>query len=194
MINGLMLVSPAITFQPLCFDPGNDLPYQAFLPSYAATAWYHDRLPHKPADLHDFLAEVRRFAEDVYGPALMRGARITDAEAARVAEALHRYTGLPVADLLAADLRITDARFTKAVLREPGRPSAGSTAGFADPTPARTATPASAIPATTAPWAPTPASSTCMSAGRSGSIRPSRTWCSAPRPTRSGAGTRSPRS
>ncbi|MCA9527097.1 MAG: alpha/beta hydrolase [Myxococcales bacterium] len=121
MLNGLILVSPALSFQQLSFDPGNDLAYQAFLPTYAATAWYHDRLPEKPADLPAFLAEVRRFAEDVYGPALMRGARLSEAEAATVALALHRYTGLPLEELLAADLRITDAEFTKAVLRTPGQ-------------------------------------------------------------------------
>ncbi len=39
-----MLVSLAIDLQTLSFDHGNDLPYALFLPTYAATAWYHRAL------------------------------------------------------------------------------------------------------------------------------------------------------
>ena len=39
-----MLVSLAIDLQTLSFDHGNDLPYALFLPTYAATAWYHQAL------------------------------------------------------------------------------------------------------------------------------------------------------
>src|SRR3954469_216675 len=44
-LNGVMLVSCALDFQLLRFDPSNDLPCVLFLPTYAATAWYHKRLP-----------------------------------------------------------------------------------------------------------------------------------------------------
>ena len=44
-LNGLMLVSSILNFQPYRFVSGNDLPYITFLPTYAATAWYHKRLP-----------------------------------------------------------------------------------------------------------------------------------------------------
>ena len=39
-----MLVSLAVDLQTLSFDPGNELPYPLFLPTYAATAWYHKAL------------------------------------------------------------------------------------------------------------------------------------------------------
>src|SRR5690606_31413451 len=42
--NGLMLISSVLNFQTLHFEVGNDLPYVLFLPTYTATAWYHDRL------------------------------------------------------------------------------------------------------------------------------------------------------
>ncbi len=43
-LNGVMLVSLAVDLQTLCFDHGNELPYPLFLPTYAATAWYHKAL------------------------------------------------------------------------------------------------------------------------------------------------------
>src|SRR4051794_32364832 len=43
--NGIVLISSILHMQTARFDPGNDLPYSLFLPTYAATAWYHGKLP-----------------------------------------------------------------------------------------------------------------------------------------------------
>ena len=43
-VNGIVLISSVLNFQTLEFEPGNDVPYPLFLPTYAATAWYHKRL------------------------------------------------------------------------------------------------------------------------------------------------------
>ena len=43
--NGIMLISTIMNFGTTSFAAGNDLPYALFLPSYAATAWYHKKLP-----------------------------------------------------------------------------------------------------------------------------------------------------
>ena len=40
-LNGIILVSSILDFQTARFDPGNDLPYILFLPTYAATAYFH---------------------------------------------------------------------------------------------------------------------------------------------------------
>ena len=40
-----IMISPALNFQTIGFDVGNDLPYILFVPGYAATAWYHKALP-----------------------------------------------------------------------------------------------------------------------------------------------------
>jgi len=42
--NGIVLISTIMNFETADFAPGNDLPYVMFLPSYAATAWYHRKL------------------------------------------------------------------------------------------------------------------------------------------------------
>ena len=43
-----------------------DLPYELALPTYAATAWYHKKLPQQPAALEPFLKDVEEFAMGPY--------------------------------------------------------------------------------------------------------------------------------
>jgi carboxypeptidase C (cathepsin A) len=63
-LNGVMLVSCALDFAVLRFDPANDLPPALFLPTYAATAWYHKRLSPElqKRPLRKLLDEVEAFA------------------------------------------------------------------------------------------------------------------------------------
>ena len=82
-------------FQTLLFTPNNDLPYVLFLPTYAATAWYHKRLSAElMVDLPALLAEVTAFAETTYASALMQGAKLDAATEMRWREQLAQYTGV----------------------------------------------------------------------------------------------------
>ena len=94
-----------------------DLPYELYLPTMAATAWYHDKLPHKPADLAVFLQQVRRFALGDYARALAQGDKLSPVETQAIAQQLHNDTGLPVKFLLEIRLRVTPGRFEKELLR-----------------------------------------------------------------------------
>lgn len=121
-LNGLMLVSMVLNFGTLEFDPGNDLPYILFLPTYAATAFYHNRLaPDLQADLATTLREVEQFARTDYALALMQGANLPADERADIAARLARYTGLSADYVARSDLRIRDDRFVKELLRTQGR-------------------------------------------------------------------------
>ena len=117
--NGILLVSSILNFQTARFTQGNDLPYPLFLPTYAATAWYHKKLP---ADLQskplgDFLREVTAFAGGDYPSALTKGDRLSPAERQEIAKRLARYTGLSETYVDEADLRIEIQRFCKELLR-----------------------------------------------------------------------------
>ena len=121
-LNGVILLS-----QILCFDnngdtpqfnPSVDQPYALALPTYAATAFYHRQLPNMPPALEPFLAEVEQFAVGEYWGALAAGDRLAPAARAAVVEKLHAYTGLPVAYLERANLRINVGVFGKHVLGE----------------------------------------------------------------------------
>jgi len=121
-LNGIMLVSSILNFQTARFNPGNDLPYILFLPTYAATAHYHGRLPEElqSQPLRDVLAEVEAFTLGEYALALMQGAALPARERARIVEQLSRYTGLDPEYIERADLRLEIFRFTKQLLRDQG--------------------------------------------------------------------------
>lgn len=117
-LNGLLLVSSILDFQTVEFHAGNDLPYILFLPSYAATAWYHRRLaPELQADLRATLREVEAFAGGEYALALMQGDRLGETGRAAVLEKLARYTGLAPEYIQRSNLRLEIFRFTKELLR-----------------------------------------------------------------------------
>lgn len=120
-LNGIMLISTVLNFQANRFDPGNDLPYILFLPTYAATAWYHRQLaPELQADLSKMLAEVEQFALHDYTLALMKGSALPVAERAQIVKQLARFTGLSERYIEQTDLRINIHRFTKELLRQQG--------------------------------------------------------------------------
>ncbi|HET7216073.1 MAG TPA: peptidase S10 [Terriglobia bacterium] len=116
-LNGVMLLSQILNFD-LSPDgpetnPGIDLPYELALPTYAATAWYHHKLPNAPKNLQPLLDEVEHFAMAGYAEALEQGAALPADQKHAMAEKLHQYTGLPVAYILKANLRIDGGEFEK---------------------------------------------------------------------------------
>ena len=120
-LNGLILVSPALNMGTLPFDvTGNDLPYVTHLPAYAATAYYHGRLPDEWPSLEALLEEAEAYAGGEYLQALFRGDTLSAEERDEVAERLHRYTGLSKEYLLRTDLRVYAIRFIKELLRDQG--------------------------------------------------------------------------
>jgi carboxypeptidase C (cathepsin A) len=117
--NGVVLMSSILDFSVAA--PGIDHGYIVNLPTEAAIAWYHDKVPNKPADITSFLAEVRRFAAGDYTVALAKGDAIEPAEADRIAEQMSRYLGLSPTYIKQANLRIDPSRFRKELLRDQRR-------------------------------------------------------------------------
>ncbi len=123
-INGVVLQSSVLNFG---LDDmrtgaigGNDNAFVFYLPSEAATAWYHRALPRAPADLGALLPDVERFSLGEYADALSRGARISKSEYDDVLSKLHDYTGLSVTFIRDSNLRIPYRRFETELLREQG--------------------------------------------------------------------------
>ena len=119
-LNGVVLISTVLNFGASAMDAGNDLGFINFIPSYAATAWYHKKLP---ADLQrlsveQVTAQAEKWAENDYARALMRGARLTDAERRATAEQLARFSGTSTTFAEENDLRITLGRFNQELLRD----------------------------------------------------------------------------
>jgi len=115
--NGVILLSQILNFDVSAngpqLNPGVNLPYQLALPTYAATAWYHHKVPGSPRDLPGFLEQVEHFAMTDYAQALQAGATLDPAQRDVVAAKLHDYTGLSVEYIKKADLRINSGEFEK---------------------------------------------------------------------------------
>src|ERR1700733_544504 len=118
-LNGITLISTVLNFETISFAPGNDLPYTLFLPSYTAAAWYHKKLPNDlQGNLEKALGESRRFAGNEYNAALMKGDKLTASERTSAVREMARLTGLPEKYVDESNLRVSEARFTKELLRD----------------------------------------------------------------------------
>ena len=136
-LNGVILLSQILNFDNSVdapqLNPGADLPYALALPTYAATAWYHHKLPSQPAAVEPLLREVEAFALTDYLQALAAGSTLSAERKSAIAEKLHQYTGLSTEYIERANLRVNGGEFEKNLL------GAETTAGrldtrFAGPT------------------------------------------------------------
>ncbi len=121
--NGIVLISTVLDLQSIRFLPANDLPFQLFVPTYAATAWYHQRLADdlQGRSIADLLGDVKAWAGDDLTVALAKGDALDSSERQALGEQLAAYTGLPVEYVLGTDLRINIFRFCKELLRDERR-------------------------------------------------------------------------
>jgi carboxypeptidase C (cathepsin A) len=121
-LNGIVLVSAVLNWQGLAFDVGNDMPFIVYLPTYAAAAWYHKKLPPElSGDLRRTLDEVEEFALHDYALALLEGDALPAARRHEIAARVARYTGLSVDYVERSNLRIVIERFAKELLRDQGK-------------------------------------------------------------------------
>lgn len=118
-LNGIIMVSSILNFHTISFDNGNDLPYVLFLPSYAATAWYHGKLgPAQQGDLEKTLKDVESWAETEYLTALGKGDRLSQEERKMILDKLAGFTGLGKSYLDNRNLRIDARGFIRELLRD----------------------------------------------------------------------------
>ncbi|MFC3197981.1 S10 family peptidase [Parapedobacter deserti] len=117
-LNGVILVSPTT----LGIERGGPVEVALRLPYFAATAWYHNRLPAdlQQKDLTDMLPEVEQYAVNEFLPALVKGGTLTPAEKQAIATRVSRYSGLPEKVILQNNLDISTSLFWKELLRDSG--------------------------------------------------------------------------
>ena len=118
-LNGVVLISSILNYN--IRAGGYDMLYIGNLPSYAAAAWYFNKIPNKPANISDWVEQARVFASGPYAQALFAGHNLPAAQLDTVAKEVSRLTGLGVDYVKEANLRISPARFRKEVLRDDRR-------------------------------------------------------------------------
>jgi carboxypeptidase C (cathepsin A) len=126
-VNGVVLLSTILNFGldwGIEESPGSigggDWAYPLYLPTEAATAWYHHRISGY-RDFSPFLSDVENFALGEYLHALAEGALLNPAERADVVHKLHEYTGLSEQYIREANLRVPYDRFQSELLRTSGQ-------------------------------------------------------------------------
>lgn len=116
-LNGVVFLSQILSFDNSAdgsdANPGTENGFFLALPSFAATAWYHHKVPNQPATLEPWIHEVEHYALTDYATALLQGADLSAEKKSEVAAKLESYTGVPAALWLKANLRLTGAEFSK---------------------------------------------------------------------------------
>ena len=117
-LNGLILISTILDFAGREPTPGNEMAYVITLPNMAAAAYYHGKV--QAPSVEAIVEEARRFAIGPFASALLKGQDLPAEERTSVRKELSRLTGLSEEYLEQADLRVTDQRFYKELLRDRG--------------------------------------------------------------------------
>jgi carboxypeptidase C (cathepsin A) len=112
-MNGIAFVSTVFNFA----DFQGDQALIDFLPTYAADAWYHDKIANKPP-LEQFIQQAREFATGPYTLALQKGNTISDSEAQSIAQQMSQLTGLSPDYIMRSHLRVDPDHFRRELLRD----------------------------------------------------------------------------
>jgi carboxypeptidase C (cathepsin A) len=118
-LNGVVLMSSVLNYAH--FAPGLDIRTESYLPTYAAIAWYHNKISPKPASLAAWVEEARGFARGPLAAALAQGDALPDSERDAIAAQIAHYTGLNAQYVKDAQLRVGPGRFRKELLRSESR-------------------------------------------------------------------------
>ncbi|HTM17258.1 MAG TPA: hypothetical protein VL135_10145 [Terracidiphilus sp.] len=114
-LNGIVLISSILNYA--IRSPGYDMIYIGNVPSYAAAAWYFNKVQNKPADVSTWVQQAREFASGPYAQALFQGDRLSTGQLDSVAKEMSRLTGLSEQYIKEANLRVSPTRFRKEVMR-----------------------------------------------------------------------------
>lgn len=118
-LNGIILISSVLDFGTQDFRIKRwDESCIGFLPTYAATAWYHGKT--QADSVEELVREVEEFAQTRYRLALAKGNELPESERDAVATEIARYCGLSKDYVLAWNLRIEHWRFCGELLRDAG--------------------------------------------------------------------------
>src|SRR3569833_2645586 len=91
-LNGIVLISSILNYA--IRSPGYDMIYIGNVPSYAAAAWYFNKVQYKPQDVATWVQQARDFASGPYAQALWRGGRRPAARRGAGARERSRRAGL----------------------------------------------------------------------------------------------------
>ena len=118
-LNGIMLLGTVLDFGNIQPSATNDLAYECYLPTYAATAWYHKKLGAdlQRQTLEQVVQQARSYAFGDYMTALAKGNNLSAAERTAVAQQVARLTGLSPQFVSNTNLRVDPGTYRTELLR-----------------------------------------------------------------------------
>ena len=115
--NGVILISSVLDFNSRQMADSHIEGYLAYLPTMAATSWYHNLVADKKGSIEEFLDEVRDFTINEYAPALYHGSSLSAEKRSAIIQKLHDYTGLSKQYLDNVDMMFTPDIYRAEVMR-----------------------------------------------------------------------------
>lgn len=117
---GIVLISPALSYEDLAALIPNDRPHVHNLPTMCNAAWYHKKLAPEflGMDREKLYQKAKSWAESEYLVALWKGNRLDEAERQRIAETYSQFSGLRAEEILQNNLRVPIDYFASNLLRE----------------------------------------------------------------------------
>jgi len=115
-LNGIVLLSSILNYN--ARSAGLDNNYLSDFPTFAAIAYYHNKVPNKPADVLTFVQQAREFAHGPYAQALYLGNALSPEDSDKIAQQMSAFIGLSPTFIKEANLRISATRFRKELLRD----------------------------------------------------------------------------
>ncbi|MBN3520844.1 peptidase S10 [Algoriphagus lutimaris] len=119
-VNGIVLISQALDYAGSSSWEDNITSFFTYLPSMAATAWYHKKAG-EGKELEAFVQEAREFAYNDYLTALYKGEKQSESEKSAITAKLVYFTGLDKDFILRSDNQVLMHRFKKELLRDQGK-------------------------------------------------------------------------
>ncbi len=119
-VNGFISISGTNNFMTLDGMRGNDSTFIGFLPSMAATAWYHHKLDKHFKSAEQVVEESKKWIDTDYAAALQRGDSLSPEEKKKIAAKLSTFLGVSEKFCLGMNLRIPEWNFFRELLRDEG--------------------------------------------------------------------------
>jgi carboxypeptidase C (cathepsin A) len=115
-LNGVILLSSIMNYG--VRQPGYPQNFVSLLPTYAATAWFHNAIERNGVSLEQHVQKAREFAAGPYLAALNKGHAISDQEKSAIAAQMSALVGLDADFIELANLRVELSPFRKELLRD----------------------------------------------------------------------------
>ncbi len=118
-LNGITLLSSILNYN--ARSAGLDNNFITDFPTFAAIAWYHNKIQNKPANVMDWIHKAQAFASGPYAQALWAGNALSSADEDKVADEMSAFIGISPTFIKQSNLRISAFRFRKELLRDQNR-------------------------------------------------------------------------